>query len=343
MTNPLKVVLAGCGGMSKAWLKTATDIEGLTVVGLVDIVEDAAKARRDEFGLDAAAVYGDLSDALDAQKPDIVFDVTIPEAHTPNAVLALQHGCHVLSEKPMSDSMVNARRALDAARIAGRQYAVMQNRRYLRQARRVRQFVGAGALGPLTTINVDFYIGAHFGGFRDRMRHVLLLDMAIHTFDAIRFVSGADPVAVYCKEWNPAGSWYDHDASAVAIFEMSNGLIATYRGSWCSEGMHTSWESDWRLVGMKGSARWDGGDGFKSEVLKPGEQTGFMRAFDDAQLPTLDTAGFDSGHDSCIRHFIDCVRTGKTPETSAEDNIKSLAMVFGAIESAETGRRVEIQ
>ncbi len=58
------------------------------------------------------------------------------------------------------------------------------------------------------------------------MTHVLLLDMAIHTFDAARLISSADPVGVYCHEWNPAGSWYDRDASAAAIFEMSNG--------WCT-------------------------------------------------------------------------------------------------------------
>ena len=50
------------------------------------------------------------------------------------------------------------------------------------------------------------------------MPHVLLLEMAIHTFDAARLILGADPVSVYCKEWNPPGSWYKQNASAVAIF-----------------------------------------------------------------------------------------------------------------------------
>ena len=52
-----------------------------------------------------------------------------------------------------------------------------------------------------------------------------------------RLLTAADPVSVYCHEWNPAGSWYDHDASAVAFFEMSDGLVYTYRGSWCAEGL----------------------------------------------------------------------------------------------------------
>ncbi len=337
----MKVIINGCGNMSNTWIKTAQTISGLEIAGLVDINEAAAHDKRDQYALAGARVFTRLEDALSEIKPELVFDVSIPEAHTETAITAFRHGCHVLSEKPLADSMANARRALSAARAAGRLYAVMQNRRYLRPARRVQRLVESGALGALTTVNIDFFIGAHFGGFRDAMRHVLLLDMAIHTFDALRYISGADAVAVYCKEFNPAGSWYAHGASAVAIFEMSNGAVATYRGSWCSEGLPTEWESDWRLIGTRGSALWDGGDGFRAEVVQPGS-SGFIRPCDALALPELDTAEVENGHDSCIREFVRCVRSGARPLTHAEDNIKSLAMVFGAIESAETGTRVSI-
>ena len=53
------------------------------------------------------------------------------------------------------------------------------------------------------------------------------------------------------------------------------------------------------------------------------------------------TAGI-GGHAGIIHEFVECVRTGNAPETVCIDNIKSLAMVFGAIESAELGRPVEI-
>jgi predicted dehydrogenase len=336
-----RVIINGCGGMSNTWITTAQSIEGLEIVGLVDINAAAAQAKLDQYGLTDARVFTRLEDALSELKPDLVFDVSIPEAHTDTAITAFRHGCHVLAEKPLADSMANARRALAAARSAGRQYAVMQNRRYLRPARRVQRFVESGALGPLTTINIDFYIGAHFGGFRDEMKHVLLLDMAIHTFDALRYISGADAVSVYCKEFNPAGSWYAHGASAVAIFDMSNGAVATYRGSWCGEGLPTKWESDWRLIGTRGSALWDGGDGFRAEAPQPAS-SGFIRPVDALTLPELDTAQVENGHDSCIREFVHCVRTGARPLTHAEDNAKSLAMVFGAIESASKNERVAI-
>ena len=107
MGRNLRVVLAGCGGMSKAWLNTATKIEGLEVVGLVDIVADAARARRDEYGLTGAGIYTDLDEALRESKPDILFDVTIPEVHTFNALSAFARGVHVLSEKPMSSTIPN--------------------------------------------------------------------------------------------------------------------------------------------------------------------------------------------------------------------------------------------
>jgi len=253
--------------MSEAWLNAAAALPDLAIVGLVDLHKPAAQRRAEQFALHNAVVGDDLAHTLRQTSAEIVCDCTIPEAHLQVTLTALAHGCHVLGEKPLADSLAHAQQMLAAAQAAGKLYAVIQNRRYDPNIRRMRRLVASGELGQLTTLTSDFAIGAHFGGFRDQMRHVLLLDMAIHTFDAARLLSGADPVSVYCKEWNPSGSWYAHGAAAVAIFELSDGTIYTYRGSWCAEGLPTSWEGDWRLVGTRGSARWDGGTGFAAEVV----------------------------------------------------------------------------
>jgi predicted dehydrogenase len=340
MTNTLKAVLVGCGGISRTWLHGIQTIDGLEIVALVDLVEEAARQRADEFGL-RAQIGADLDAVLSAAQPDIVFNCTIPEAHVDVTLAALDHGCHVLSEKPLADSMDNARRMVAAADKAGKLFAVIQNRRFHPGIRRLSRFLRSGAIGEITTVNSDFYIGAHFGGFRDHMEHVLLLDMAIHTLDAARLIAGADPVAVYCKEWNPAGSWYDRDASAVAVFELDNGIVYTYRGSWCAEGMNTSWECDWRVIGQKGSVTWDGGEGFQAQVVV--QSGGFRSEYDDVEMPSLDPADKIGAHAGKIADFCDCVRESRTPETTASDNIKSLAMVFGAIESASQGREIKIE
>ncbi len=341
MSETLTAVLVGCGAISDGWLKDIAGIEDLALVGLVDLDEEVAAKQALKHDLHDVVVGADLKEMLRQTAPVLVFDLTVPAAHADVTVMALEHGCHVLGEKPMADSMDNARRAVEAAERAGRCYAVMQNRRYDPNIRRLRRLIDTGALGPLTTVNSDFYIGLHVEGFRRHMRHVLLLDMAIHTFDAARLISGADPVSVYCKEWNPSGSWYDHDASAIAIFEMTGGIVYCYRGSWCGEGLITPWESRWRIIGQEGTATWDGVDGIEAQT--PTEVIGYHATLADLAVPDPDPNDRGGGHAGQIRDFVDCVREGRTPETICTDNIKSLAMVFAAIESAETGQRVAVR
>ncbi|MBL8165093.1 MAG: Gfo/Idh/MocA family oxidoreductase [Anaerolineae bacterium] len=337
----LRAVLVGCGAMSARWLEVANTIPALSVVGFVDINLAAAKARAAQSAAPNPLVTTNLEAALEQTTPHIVFDCTVPEAHAETTLAALRWGCHVLGEKPLADSLENARRMVQAAHDAGRLYAVVQNRRYDPNIRRLRRFLDSGAIGGVTTINSDFYIAPHFGGFRDQMQHVLLLDMAIHTLDAARYLANADPVSVYCKEWNPPGSWYKHGASAVAIFEMTGGLIYTYRGSWCAEGLPTTWESDWRIVGQSGSVSWHGDDQMRAQVVQ--STGGFFSEHAEVDVPAWDVPERVGGHEGIIRDFVACVRSGDTPETTASDNIKSLAMVFAAIESAEQGRVVPVR
>ena len=324
-----RVLVVGCGGMSRTWLRYLVSRDDLEVVGLVDIEPEAAAARAAEAGLDVPH-FTELEKALEQTEPTVVCDVTIPEAHAGVATAALRAGCHVACEKPMAHSMPAARATSALAAESGLNYAVMQNRRYRQPIRAVRDIVASGALGELGIVNADFYLGPHFGGFRDAMESPLLLDMAIHTFDQARFITGRDPLAVYCHEFNPGWSWYAHGAAATAVFEMTGGLVFTYRGCWCSEALTTSWESAWRLVGGRGTLCWDGDGQPRTELIGGGE----------AAAPTSYTG--PEGHAGCLQEMFAAIAAGRPAETSHGDNIKSLAMVFGAIESARRGARVEI-
>jgi predicted dehydrogenase len=344
-----KVVLVGCGQMSGTWLSASRNTPELEIVGLVDLHEAAARAKASEFGLHDALIGTNLAAVLEATRAEIVFDCTVPEAHHDNALLAFTHGAHVLGEKPLAHSMAHARAMVDAARQANCLHAVVQNRRYDPNIRRVRRFLESNQIGPVSTVNADFYIAAHFGGFRDLMPNVLLIDMAIHTFDAARLILNADPVSVYCHEWNPKESWYAHGSNAMCIFEFSDGSVFNYRGSWCSEGFHTTWESDWRVIGSKGSLRWDGGSQPRASVVVPNQadpdgdgRPDFFSQHLEFELPELKTDDAIGGHDGVIKAFVAAVRSGRQPETASSDNIKSLAMVFAAIQSAKLEQKIPV-
>jgi predicted dehydrogenase len=331
-----RAVVVGAGGISGAWFPPLK-AEGVDVAGIVDLDEARARSQAQKHGLDAF-ISTDLPATLRKVKPDFVVDLTVPGAHCSVTCTALRMGCPVIGEKPMAASMAQARRMVRTAEAAGKLYMVSQSRRYDARHAGIARFIGGDGLGALTTINCAFYIGAHFGGFRDAMPHPLILDMAIHHFDLARMFSRADPVSVYAQAFNPRGSWYKGDAAASCIFEMSDGLVFTYTGSWCAEGMHTSWHGDWRLVGEQGSMV------YERDQPPVGERvtgdTGFHRTKSSCDVNPVETP---EGQRGAIREFLAALNGGPAPQGECHDNIKSLAMVFGAIESARRGRRVVIR
>ncbi len=337
MADLFRALVVGAGGISNAWFGPLKE-EGVEVIGVVDLRKETAEAQIAKYELPAKAMT-DVDAALAQLKPNFVVDLTIPEAHCNVTCKALAAGFHVIGEKPMAASMDEARQMVKAAEAAGRMYMVSQSRRWDAKHCQVRDTVAAGEIGQVTTLNCDFYIGAHFGGFRDEMASPLILDMAIHHFDLARFMIGADPVAVYAREFSPKGSWYKGDVAATCVFEMSNGIIFSYRGSWCAEGCHTSWNGDWRVIGDRGTLLCEKDQTPTGQVVA---KTGaFHSELRPASVPAESLK--HSGMHGALCEMLNFLRTGQKPQTECHDNIKSLAMVFAAIESSRCGARIEIK
>jgi predicted dehydrogenase len=339
MNSKNQAIMVGCGAMSAEWIRSAKALN-VRFVAFVDLSLDAARKRAVEFDLDVP-VFATLDEAIGSVSADMAFDCTIPAAHVDVGLKALKSGLHLLEEKPLALNLNDARLLIDAAETYKRIHVVIQNRRFNPGLRRIRRLIDQGKIGEITTVNIDFFVPAHFGGFREKMEHVLLADMAIHPFDAVRFVTRANAESVYCDEWNPKGSWYSHGASAHALFRMENGIRFTFRGSWCSEGLRTAWDSQWRIVGTEGTIIWDGLDTIQGEKVRHREGFFFEQ---EPFAPSDEPAESETrGHFSVMSQFLRDIHEGKRAETRSSDNIHSLAMVLGAIESARTGQRVAIQ
>ena len=333
----LKVVVVGAGAMGRAWLGAVEASPLVELRGIVDLDLDAARASAASIGkpdLPVGTGTAQLASDVGAQA---VINVTVPAAHHPVSTEALFAGLPVLGEKPVASTVAQGLSLAAAAEVTGQLFMVSQSRRYNPHLFAAKAL--AGGLGRLGILSAEFFKAPRFGGFRDQMEHPLLLDMAIHQFDMARFLLNADPVSVFCEEYNPAWSWYRGDAAAVASFEMSGGQRFVFNGSWCSPGQETSWNAAWRLGGEHGTVLWDGDNPPTASLASADiEAPGNAAAVEDPAV--VEDPGTEV-HGS-LREFVMALRTGTPPMGQVHNNILSLAMVEAAIESAATGRRVRI-
>ena len=323
--EPLRVVVAGAGNMGRAWLATVTAAPEVQLVGVADIDLDAARGATAEAGRSDLPIGTDAVALARQTGAQALINVTIPEAHHAVTTAALFAGLPVLGEKPVAESVSRALSLVAAAEVTGELFMVSQSRRWNPQLSAVRAMVSRlGVVGSMTT---EFFRAPRFGGFRDQMAHPLLIDMAIHAFDSVRFLLQAEPVSAYCQSYNPSWSWFTGDANATAVFEMETGTRYVFNGSWCSPGAETSWNGVWRVSGENGTVLWNGDD---EPVLYGG-----------ADLAVAPRSTY-SGIGGALQVFVQALRTGERPSGEVHENVMSLAMVEAAVQSAETGRTARL-
>jgi predicted dehydrogenase len=335
--RPLRGVVVGAGFLGPFWARELVASPDTEIVGWVDADRERVCSRRDELRLGGVTVGTDLASLLTSLEPDFVVNVTAPEAHRSVTMGSLDAGVSVLTEKPLATSIDDAREMVAAAEAAGRLLMVSQNRRYMPTLLAFRDAVAG--LGTLASLTCDFYIAHRVdpGRFVTAMDQPLLLDMAIHLFDAARLITGAEPESVFCEAYSPPWDWYEGPSAANAIFRMSGGLRMAFNGSWCADGFQTSWTGRWRAVGERGSATWDGQRAPRVQA-GPGIELPEVPRVRAARPPRRRFPGLADA----LAEFVASLRSGHAPQSEGRDNLRSLAMCHAAVESARTGQPLAV-
>jgi len=315
----LPVVVVGAGAMGKEWLRMLATSPYAITVGLVDLDLELAAVAVTTVGLNGVVVGDSVADVAARSGAQAVVNVTVPQAHREVNEQALRAGLPVLCEKPVAPTVAEALRQVALADVTGGLLMVSQSRRYFNHLAAFRDAVGR--LGPLGAVHAQFFHEDHEPGFREQMAHPLLVDMSIHHFDMLRYITADQPVAVRCSSWNPLWSWYAGDAAATAEFELESGARFVYSGSRCTPGLQTSWNADWRVYAKLGAAAWDGDDVVRIDA----EQVGF-------DLPDR-----REGIEGSLEEFVGALRSHTTPQNEVRSNVLSLAMVEGAVRSSGSG------
>jgi predicted dehydrogenase len=323
--EPVRLVQVGAGLMGRAWLDVIGQSTDVRLVGLADLDLATAQRAAADAGFGDVEVTASLTELLDRVEADAVINVTIPEAHAEISTTAVLNGLAVLCEKPVAHTTSAALSLVAAAEVSGRLLMVSQSRRYWRNLDALRDQVAR--LGRLGLVECSFFNAPHFGGFREQMPFPLLVDMAIHHFDLARDLIGSEPAWITCESFNPAWSWYAGDAAADVHAEFADRTRFVFAGSWCSPGLETSWNGSWRISGADGTALWDG------------DHVPVAQTADGTPIPAVVGTGPEQIAGS-LAEFVAALREGSVPSGEVHSNIMSLAMVEGAVRSAQTRQLV---
>lgn len=329
-----RCILTGLGGRGRHWLGAVQKRNDVEVVAGVEPSE-ANQVIAMEKGMVADKIYPSLEDALRHVEADFVLDVTPPKIHHLVAEKAFAHGLHVLGEKPLSDDFAIAKRVAQQGAEAGVKHMITQNYRFGAQPRTTRKVLGENIIGAPEQCDVRFYMpwadmaGSHYV----TEPFMLINDMMVHHFDLMRYVLQADPIAVQAITWNHSWGWHQGDAAHAIVFEFPHNLHATHVSCGCAVGSKTSWNGDWRIEGPNGSIDWDSTGTWHSHLHRTEQKI-------DRQ--PIEHLGVPASEQAMLDEFFAAIDENREPECSAQDNLKSLAMVFAAIKSAKEKRRVEL-
>jgi predicted dehydrogenase len=340
VVETIRIVQAGLGGFGRGWATIVRDAPNADLAAVVDPLSEARDWAASALGLDSGRIFASLDAALAAVDCDALLVATPPETHHAVATAALERGCHVLVEKPLATTIDDALDLIATAERSRRHLMVSQNYRFRAPARAARQAIASGALGQLVSVRATFRRDTRRlwppGNFRYAMRHPVVLDMAIHHADLLRLLTGRNVARLDARSWRVPDSPYRHDPEVAALMELEGGIPVVYEGSWAARGVETSWNADWEVVGEGGRLGWTGGrdDALTGDVVLQ-EWGRPPRPLALPGLAATDRAG-------ALRAFLKAIAGDSPPETSAADNIHSLAIVLACVRSIERRESVDI-
>jgi 2-alkyl-3-oxoalkanoate reductase len=199
----MKVGIIGCGRIARTHMATLHALPDVEVVGLCDSYLPAAGALAERFGVNRA--YRTVDELLEDGCPQAVHILTPPHTHADLALRALETGAHVLVEKPLATSSVDAAAMVTAAKRKGLTLCVDHNRLFDPVVEKARRLVEHGTIGEV--VSVETYHGFNRGAEAANSEHWSLrsptgiyYNLAVHgVYLQLAFLGQVQDLAVFSK------------------------------------------------------------------------------------------------------------------------------------------------
>jgi predicted dehydrogenase len=377
----LSFALVGCGGMGRRHILGMKKLQAVNLlpfdlVAVCDIfgenAERAANLAEELLG-SRPQVFNSLSSAVHALHLDGVIITTTPETHVEVAMEAFAAGIHVLAEKPMTLTVPEGIRLVEAGRQAGLRLAVAENYRRDPINRLGKALIDNGVIGRPFLMIQQSSGGGEFVTITP-WRHLknrggIIVDMGIHYADLLEYYLG--PIdslvgmnaVVDTQRVDQQGNLHPADAEdlSIGVARYRSGALANYVLSIAGrgEGMFVR-----TIYGTGGSLSIPGdrsGKPLKLSLRRNGKdeaipETEHLALLPDFTLDATTAALFGSERLSSYQlewadidanllaieqaDLADAILNNREPEVTGEDGLRSLAITYGFLESELLGRIV---
>jgi predicted dehydrogenase len=281
--------------------------------------------------------------------PEIeVLDIAVP----PNAQLALiKAACErktvkgILAQKPLGMNYAEALEAVECCEQAGITLAVNQNMRYDQSVRAAKTLLENGAIGESVFASIDMRGVPHFMPWQEELGWVTLRIMSIHHIDCLRYWFG-NPEGIYCSTRTDPRTKFPHtDGICTYILEYANGLrCVVIDDIWtgpAKEGCPADIGIKWRIEGTNGLAIGDIG-WCKDPYTSPSTIRYASKGDQEFHEPRWTESWFPDAFAGTMSQLLIALETGKEPAISGRDNLKTMALVDAAYQSALQFRSITV-
>jgi predicted dehydrogenase len=321
--EPLKIAIAGAGGIANAYLDViASGSVEVDVVAIVDPVEAVARRAAQKVGAQIFPEVHALAERRSELGVDALLVCTPSISHVPVASTALDAGMHVLCEKPMALNRPGVNMMLNAAHGNQRLAMMAAKYRYVADVQRTKTFIDAGELGEIVLFRNTFTrsvdMSSRWNARADISGGGVVIDLGTHSVDIARYLLG--PIRhVVATETRKVQNIPVEDTAQLMI-RTDSGVTGTIDLSW-SLGHGSPYYVT--IDGTKGSIRlgWDG-----SEINRGYGWESFGTGYSRMEAFTRQ-----------LTDFSDAVRFGRAPLTTEDDVVASVAVIDAAYHSMRSG------
>ncbi|MDR1537396.1 MAG: Gfo/Idh/MocA family oxidoreductase [Clostridiales bacterium] len=354
-----RIAIIGAGGIANSHAKSYLQMEDVEIVAAADICEGKARQFLDTHGLEAAKDYVDARELLDDAKPDAVSVCTYNSTHAECAIASLEHGCHVLLEKPMTVTLEEALAVRSAEKKSGKIVSVGFQPRYDDRMKKIKEIAQGGSLGKIYYVQTG---GGRRRGIPGRtfIEKSLagagaLADIGCYGLDlALNSIGHPKPLTVSASAYGLFGrnpkytkpedaARFTVDDFSCAMIRLEGGITLDFRMSWA---MHMDTMGATIFLGTEAGLKveptpglWGGAwDGSCGDATLFHDYMG-MPTYTPIPLPDLKQDRFFL---KC-RDFVDAVRQNLPAPIPTSEIIYNQAIIDGIIRSSALGREVSVE